>query len=153
VRQGSEEYLDSEKYEIRHWNLDQPESLRPLIARVNAIRNENEAFQSDWSLKFHSVDNDQLICYSKESDDGANLILTVVNLDPHYTQAGFVTLPLGELDIPADRGYEVEDLLTGQRFMWQGPRNYVELNPQRLPGHILRIRRRTRVETDFEYFL
>jgi len=153
VRAGSEEYLDSEKYEIRHWDLDSSENLRPLIARVNAIRKENEALQADWSLKFHAVDNDQLICYSKESNDRSNLILVVVSLDPHYTQSGFVTLPLEELDIPADRGYEAEDLLTGQRFIWQGSRNYVELSPQRLPGHILRIRRRIKVETDFEYFL
>ena len=129
VRHGSEEYLDSEKYEIRHWDLERPDSLRPLIARVNAIRNENAALQNDWSLKFHSTDNDQLIAYTKESDDRSNLILTVVNLDPHHTQSGFVTLPLEELGISADRGFEAEDLLTGERYMWQGPRNYVELNP------------------------
>ena len=103
VRHGSEEYLDSEKYQIRHWDLDRADSLRPLMARVNTIRNENEALQSDWSLKFHYADNDQLICYSKESDDRSNLILVVVNLDPHHTQAGFVTLPLDQLEIPPDR--------------------------------------------------
>jgi starch synthase (maltosyl-transferring) len=153
IRQGSEEYLNSEKYEIRHWDLFQPNTLRPLIARVNAIRNENEALQNDWSLKFHPVDNDQLLCYSKESADRSNLILTVVNLDPRFTQAGFVTLPLGDLEIPADRGYEAEDLLSGERYLWHGPRNYVELNPQRLPGHVLKIHRRLKIETDFEYFL
>jgi starch synthase (maltosyl-transferring) len=153
VRQESEEYLNSEKYEIRHWDIDRPDTLRPLIARINTIRKENEALQSDWSLKFHFVDNDQLICYTKESEDRSNLILTVVNLDPHYTQSGFVTLPLDELEIPADRGYEAEDLLTGQRYLWNGPRNYVELNPQRLCGHILKLHRRLKIETDFEYFL
>ena len=153
VRHGSEEYLDSEKYQIRHWDLDRADSLRPLMARVNNIRNENEALQSDWSLKFHYADNDQLICYSKESDDRANLILVVVNLDPHHTQAGFVTLPLDELEIPPDRAYEAEDLLTGERYLWHGPRNYVELNPTTRSGHILKIHRRLKVETDFEYFL
>ena len=153
VRHGSEEYLDSEKYQIRHWDLDRADSLRPLMARVNTIRNENEALQSDWSLKFHYVDNDQLICYSKESDDRSNLILVVVNLDPHYTQAGFVTLPLDLLEIPQDRAYEAEDLLTGDRYLWHGPRNYVELNPASRSGHILKIHRRLKVETDFEYFL
>ena len=97
VRRGSEEYLNSEKYEIRHWDLERSESLRPLIARVNEIRQQNPAMQSDWGLKFHSCENDQLICYSKESEDRSNLILTVVNLDPHHTQSGFVTLPLEEL--------------------------------------------------------
>jgi starch synthase (maltosyl-transferring) len=79
--------------------------------------------------------------------------LTVVNLDPHHTQSGFVTLPLVELEIPQDRGYEAEDLLTGARYLWNGPRNYVELNPSHLPGHILRIHRRLKIETDFDYFL
>jgi starch synthase (maltosyl-transferring) len=153
VRRGSEEYLNSEKYEIRHWDLEQADSLRPLIARINEIRKENAALQSDWSLKFHPTENDQLICYSKESEDRSNLILTVVNLDPHHTQAGFVTLPLEELQIPQDRGYEAEDLLTGARYLWNGPRNYVELNPSRMPGHILKIHRRMKIETDFDYFL
>jgi starch synthase (maltosyl-transferring) len=158
VRRGSEEYLDSEKYEIRHWDLERPDSqgmdsLRPLIAPVNAIRNENEALQNDWSIRFHSTENEQLISYTKESEDRSNLILTVVNLDPHHTQSGFVTLPLVELEIPLDRGYEAEDLLTGARYLWNGPRNYVELNPSNLPGHILRIHRRLKIETDFDYFL
>ncbi len=153
VRRGSEEYLNSEKYEIRHWDLDRAESMRPLITRVNEIRKGNAALQNDWSIRFHSTENEQLISYTKESDDRSNLILVVVNLDPHYTQAGFVTLPLGELEIPLDRGYEAEDLLTGARYLWNGPRNYVELNPSRLPGHILRIQRRLKIESDFDYFL
>src|SRR5579863_3032024 len=153
IRRGSEEYLDSEKYEIRHWDLERPDSLRPLLARVNQIRNENEALQNDISLRFHAIENDQLMAYTKESEDRSNLILTVVNLDPHRTQSGFVTLALDELEIPADRGYEAEDLLTGERYLWHGPRNYVELNPARQPGHILKIHRRLKIETDFEYFL
>jgi starch synthase (maltosyl-transferring) len=153
MRHGSEEYLDSEKYEIRQWDLERADSLRPLIARVNQIRNTNAALQSDWSLRFYSTDNDQLICYSKESEDRANLLLMVVNLDPHHTQSGFVTLPLGDLEIPLDRAYEAEDLLTGERYLWHGPRNYVELNPTRQSGHILKLHRRMKIETDFEYFL
>jgi starch synthase (maltosyl-transferring) len=153
VRHGSEEYLNSEKYEIRTWDLDRSDSLRDLITIVNNVRNNNEALQSDWSLKFHATDNDQLICYSKESEDRTNLIVVVVNLDPHYTQSGFVNLPLDELQIPQDRAYEAEDLLTGSRYLWHGPRNYVELNPARLPGHFLKIHRQLKVETDFEYFL
>lgn len=153
VRRGSEEYLNSEKYEIRHWDLDSPDSLRPLIAKVNGIRNGNAALQSDWSLKFYATENDQIICYSKEAEDRSNLILAVVNLDPHHTQAGFVTLPLWELQIPEDRAYEAEDLLTGERYLWHGPRNYVELHPERIPGHILKIHRQLKAESDFEYFL
>jgi starch synthase (maltosyl-transferring) len=153
VRHGSEEYLDSEKYEIRHWDLDRPDSLQPLIARVNAIRNTNAALQNDWSLRFHSCDNDSIICYTKESQDRSNLLLTVVNLDPRRAQWGFVTLPLDEWEIPQDRGFEAEDLLSGERYLWQGPRNYIELNPALRSGHILKIHRRLKAETDFEYFL
>lgn len=153
VRRGSEEYLNSEKYEIRHWDLDRPDSLQPFIARVNAIRNANPALQYDWSLRFHNIENDQILCYTKESADRSNLILTVVNLDPRYTQSGFVNLPLTELEIPGDRSYEAEDLLSGERYLWNGPRNYVELNPAQRSGHILKIHRRLKVETDFEYFL
>jgi starch synthase (maltosyl-transferring) len=153
VRHGSEEYLNSEKYEIRHWELNRADSLKPQVARVNQIRNTNEALQNDWSLKFHPADNDQIICYSKESEDRSNLLVTVVNLDPHHTQSGFVTLPLNDLEIPQDRAYEAEDLLNGERYLWHGPRNYVELDPSRRAGHILKIHRRMKVETDFEYFL
>jgi starch synthase (maltosyl-transferring) len=153
VRRGSEEYLDSEKYEIRHWDLDRSDSLRGLMATVNSIRNNNLALQSDWSLLFHPTDNEQILCYSKESEDRANLILVVVNLDPHHTQAGFVNLPLDQLAIPQDRAFEAEDLLTGARYLWYGPRNYVELNHERSSGHILKIHRQLKVESDFEYFL
>ena len=120
---------------------------------MNAIRNENEALQGDWSLRFHFTENDQLICYTKESEDRTNLLLIVVNLDPHHTQSGFISLPLGDLEIPFDRGYEAEDLLTGERYLWHGPRNYVELNPSRQTGHIFKIHRHLKVESDFEYFL
>jgi starch synthase (maltosyl-transferring) len=150
LRPGSEEYLDSEKYQIRTWDLDRPDSLRDFIAAVNAIRIANQALHSDWSLRFHFTDNEQLLCYSKESEDHANLIVVVVNLDPHYTQAGFVTLPLNEFEIPQDVPFEVEDLLTESRYTWNGPRNYVELNPATLPGHILRIERKISVEPDLE---
>jgi len=153
LRAGSEEYLDSEKYQIRYWDLGKPDSLRELIALVNRIRHENPALQSDWQLNFHPVDNEQLICYSKRSQDGTNLVVMVVNLDPHHTQSGFVELPLDEWKIEEDRPYQANDLLTGARYVWSGRRNYVEINPASVPGHIFRIRRRLRVETDFEYFL
>ncbi len=153
IRPGSEEYLHSEKYEIRHWDLKSPESLRPLLTRVNEIRNGNPALENDWSIRFYRVDNGQLLCYSKESEDRSNLLLMVVNLDPHNTQAGSVTLPLDELDIPRDSAYEVEDLLTGEKYLWHGERNYLELNPARQAGHILKIHRKIKVETDFEVFL
>ena len=80
-------------------------------------------------------------------------MLVVVNLDPHHTQAGFVTLPLDEVAIPQNRAYEAEDMLSGERYLWHGPRNYVELNPERRSGHILKIHLGMKAETDFESFL
>jgi starch synthase (maltosyl-transferring) len=153
VRAGSEEYLDSEKYQIRQWHLDAPASLRGLISAVNRVRRDNIALQSDWSLDFHPVDNEQIICYSKRSADGVNLIVVVVNLDPFRTQAGFVTLPLDEFQIEEDSRYQVHDQLSDARYVWTGRRNYVELNPASIPAHIFLIRRRLRGEADFEYFL
>ena len=153
LRPGSEEYLHSEKYQIREWSLDHPDSLRDLIALINRIRNTNPALQNDWTLQFHPVDNEQLLCYSKSAPDGSNLTLMVVNLDPYHVQSGFVDLPLTKLGIEEGRPYQANDLLTGARYVWNGSRNYVELRPDGVPAHILQIRRRLRVENDFEYFL
>jgi starch synthase (maltosyl-transferring) len=153
LRPGSEEYLDSEKYQIRVWDINRPDSLKDLIARINRIRRENAALQSDASLRFHEVDNEQLIAYSKMSGDSANIILVVVNLDPHHTQSGWVELPLAQYGLEPHQEYQVHDLVTDARFLWQGPRNYVELNPHVMPAHIFRLRRRVRSEQDFDYFL
>ena len=94
---GSEEYLDSEKYQLRHWDLDRRDSLKPLISRINRIRKDNPALQSNRHVHFHPIDNEELICYSKRTHDRSNLVLVVVNLDPHYTQAGWVELDLKSL--------------------------------------------------------
>jgi starch synthase (maltosyl-transferring) len=150
---GKEEYLDSEKYEIRHWDLERPESLRNLIARVNLIRRENPALQSNDNLRFHPVDNEQIIAYTKTTADRSNQILTVVNLDPHHVQAGWVELPLDVLGIDPHQPYQMHDLLSDRRFLWHGPRNYVELNPHDVPAHIFRVRRRVRTEHDFDYYM
>ena len=150
---GSEEYLDSEKYQIRGWDRDSPDSLRELITLVNRVRHENPALQSDRGLRFHPTENDQLVAYTKSTPDLADVVLTVVNVDPHHTQAGMVTLPIEELGIRRDRGYQAHELLSGARYLWNGPRNYVEINPHAIPAQIFRFRRRLRSEHDFEYFL
>ena len=149
---GSEEYLDSEKYEVRRWDLDRPDSLAEFIARVNRIRRENPALQTDRTLRFHPVENEQLIAYSKSNGGGQNLIVTVVNLDPYNTQGGWLNLPLEPLGLEDERPFQVHDLLTEARYIWQGPRHYVELNPNVVPAHVFRIRQRVRTEQDFEYF-
>jgi starch synthase (maltosyl-transferring) len=136
---GSEEYLDSEKYELKHWNTDDPASLRDLIARVNRIRRENRALQNDRSLKFHPTDNPQVICYSKTADDPANTIVVLVNLDPVWNQSGFVTLDFHALGLDGARLLEAQDLLTNETYLWRGARNYFELRPVSRPAHILRV--------------
>lgn len=150
---GSEEYLDSEKYQLRSWDRERPSSLRDFIARVNRIRRENPSLQSDHGLIFHAVDNDMLIAYSKTSPNGIESVLVVANLDPHYTQSGWVTMDLSALGLPADTTFQMDDLLSGARFLWRGARNFVSLEPQHSPGHIFRVRRRVRTERDFDYFL
>ena len=150
---GREEYLNSEKYEIRHWDRDRQDSLREVIARVNRIRHENPALHGDWSLRFHQITNDRLIAYTKSTDDRSNTILVVVNVDPHYTHAGFLELPLEELGLDPTQPYQVHDLLGNARYIWNGPRNYVELNPAVMPAHIFRMRRHLARENDFDYFL
>ena len=148
---GSEEYLDSEKYQLRKWQPDG--AMRELIAIVNRIRRDNPALQTDRGLRFHFTENDQLLAYSKSTPDNANVVLAVVNVDPHHVQRGWVNLPLDELGIERDRPYQAHELITGARYLWSGPRNYVEVNPISMPGQIFLFRRRVRTEHDFEYFL
>ena len=149
---GSEEYLNSEKYEIRNWEIGRPDSLKDYMTRLNRIRHENPALQQNWNLQFYPVDNDELICYSKWSDDFADFILVVVNLDAYHTQNGWVELSLESLGLDPRQPYQLHDLLSGSRFLWHGARNYVELNPQVVPAHIFRLRRKVRTERDFEYY-
>ncbi|HEY5764880.1 MAG TPA: alpha-1,4-glucan--maltose-1-phosphate maltosyltransferase, partial [Candidatus Deferrimicrobiaceae bacterium] len=138
---GKEEYLDSEKYQLRHWEIDRPDSLREVIALVNRIRRENPALQSDGNLRFHDVDNDRMIAYSKSTPDRSSIILTVVNLDPHYTQSGWIELPLEELGLDPAAPFQGHDLLSGARYLWHGRRIYLELRPHEIPAHIVRLRR------------
>ena len=150
---GSEEYLDSEKYEIKDWDIERPDSLKDLIARVNRIRRENPALQSDRNLMFHQVDNDQLLCFSKQTDDRSNIILVVVNLDPHHIHTGWLDISLEPLGLEPHQPFQVHDLLGDARFLWHGSRNYVEINPQVVAAHVFRIRHRIRTERDFDYFM
>jgi starch synthase (maltosyl-transferring) len=150
---GSEEYLDSEKYEIKHWNRASADSLKDFIARMNRIRKDNPALKCDGSLLFHDIDNEQMICYTKRTEDLSNIVVVVVNLDPHHVQSGWVSIPLEPLRLGAADSYQAHDLLTGARFLWHGARNYVQLDPKNGPAHILRLRRRIRREQDFDYFM
>jgi starch synthase (maltosyl-transferring) len=150
---GSEEYRDSEKYQLRHWSLERPDSLSSLIVRVNRVRRDNRALQIDGTLRFCPIDNEQMIAYVKSDQATGNIILTVVNLDPYNVQSGWVDLDLGTLQIESDRPYQVHDLLSDQRYQWRGRHNYVMLDPRRMPAHVFRLRRHLRSERDFDYFI
>lgn len=154
---GGEEYLDSEKYEIKHWDVDSPRSLKDLIARVNRIRRENPALQSDVGLHFHPTDNPQVICYSKSNynksgRDRSDIVIVVCNLDPFHAQTGWIDLDLGSLGLDSTHAFQAHDLLSDGRFVWRGARNYFELTPESLPAHVMKVRRLVRTERDFDYY-
>jgi len=139
--EGSEEYLDSEKYQIRHWDVDRPDSLRHFLGRLNEIRRAHVALQRNDTLRFHHIDNDQLLCWSKQAGNAGDAVLCVVNLDPWSAQAGWTWLDLEALGLPGDATFAVHDLLTDARYEWHGPRNFVELDPRSVPAHVLAIGR------------
>jgi starch synthase (maltosyl-transferring) len=145
VREGSEEYLDSEKYQIRVRDYSRSDSLAELIARVNAIRRAHPALQYDWGLQFHETDNEQLLCFSKRAPVTAagtpvmpiDPVLVVVNLDPANMQHGHIKLPLYDWNIPLDGAVEARDLLSGETYLWHGEWNYVRLDPPGRVAHVL----------------
>lgn len=150
---GSEEYLHSEKYEAHYHDLQRPDSLRDFIARVNRVRREHAALQNEGQVQFHPIENGQLLCYTRTTEDLSEILLIIVNLDPYHTQSGWVELPLVELGLGPAEAFQLHDLLSDARYLWQGARNFVELNPHVIPAHIFRVRRRVRTERDFEYYL
>ncbi|PWD99142.1 alpha-1,4-glucan--maltose-1-phosphate maltosyltransferase [Marinilabilia rubra] len=150
---GKEEYLNSEKYELKDWDINHPGSLKKVITRINKIRRENKALQNTHSLKFHDINNEALLCYSKTSDDLSSIILVVVNLDPHYTHHGWIHLPVKDFDMDKHTSYQVHDLLSGAFYLWNGEHNYVEIDPGIMPVHIFKVRKRVRTEQDFDYFM
>ena len=138
---GREEYFASEKYQLKERDWDAPGNIKELMTKLNRIRRENRALHFYDNLRFHPCDNGALLFYSKMTPARDSIILVVVNLDPLYTQSGWVEVPIedfGEIDTDS---YEVHDLLTDTRYIWHGKRNYVALHPGLQPAHILRVRR------------
>jgi starch synthase (maltosyl-transferring) len=136
---GSEEYYNSEKYEIKHWDINRQDSLKDVISRVNDIRRENLALHRNRNLWFNTTDSEYLLCFSKHTDDLSNIILTVVNLDPHNTRSGMVNVPMQAWGFDTESPYRVYDLLNDKTYQWQGEWNYVELNPDISPAHIFHL--------------
>jgi starch synthase (maltosyl-transferring) len=131
---GSEEYAFSEKYEVRHWDLKDPNGIGDFVARMNEVRRAHPALQHNDSLRFHPVDNEALIAYSKRRGD--DIVVVVVNLDPVHRQSGWVELDLHALGIDTGTPFDLQDLLTGARYRWEGSRNFVILDPASVPAHV-----------------
>jgi starch synthase (maltosyl-transferring) len=138
--QGSEEYLHCEKYEVRHWDLDAPASLAPFIGHLNRVRRAHPALRRNDTLRFHTIDNDQIVAWSKTDEASGDAVLAFVSLDPAYVQSGWTALDLGALGIAGeDEPFGVRDLLTGATYAWRGSRNFVRLDPTTVPGHVFEI--------------
>ncbi len=153
ARPGAEEYIDNEKFQLRSWNLEDPSSLRDVITLVNRVRRENTALQQTNRIAFHRTDNDAVMAYSKRSEDGASVVLVVVNLDPRHKHGAWVELDLAELGIAPGESFQVHDVFSDSRYFWNGARNYIELDPLLFPATLFVVRRKVRSEHDFEYFL
>jgi starch synthase (maltosyl-transferring) len=148
----SEEYLHSEKYEIRCWDREAPGSLRLFITTLNRVRRENPALQSTNNLEFYPSESDSVLFYGKSTQDRCNSVLVAVNLDPFHPLKARIRIPIEELGIGPGKSYLVQDLLTGDNFIWQGAWNTVELDPARTPARLFRVRTWLRRESDFDYY-
>ncbi len=138
---GREEYLDSEKYQFKERDWNAPGNIKDWISRLNKIRKENRALQFYTNLRFHDADNDAILFYSKMTAARDNIILVVVNLDPHRKQNSFVYVPIESFGQMESDVYQVQDLLSGATYTWRGSRNYVELDPDIQPAHVFLVRR------------
>ncbi|MCX8094107.1 MAG: alpha-1,4-glucan--maltose-1-phosphate maltosyltransferase, partial [Candidatus Goldbacteria bacterium] len=133
---GKEEYNNNEKYEIKYWNLDLPGNLKTEISKINKIRRDNKALQSNRNFRILGSDNPQIIAYAKATDDFKNIVMVVVNLDPNNTQSAWVEVPSDWLGITSDSIYEIVDIFNDTSYKWKGQWNFVILNPNITQAHI-----------------
>ncbi|MBN2737069.1 MAG: alpha-1,4-glucan--maltose-1-phosphate maltosyltransferase [Spirochaetales bacterium] len=149
---GKEEYLNSEKYQYKVWDWDRPGNIKDFIKKLNLIRKQNPALHRYRNLEFYQAENDNILFYGKADENVHNIILVVVNLDPYKKQESYIYLPLEKYNIKANETYQVLDLISGQRFYWQGTKNFISLDPDNQPCHIFRILKWSHREQDFDYF-
>ena len=138
---GREEYRDSEKYQWKERDWNAPGNIKDWIAQLNKIRKENRALQSYDNLRFYHADNDAILFYGKMTPARDNIILIVVNLDPHRKQNSYIDVPIDQFGQMESDVYQVHDLLSDARYTWRGRQNYVELDPEIQPAHVFRVRR------------
>ncbi len=140
LREGSEEYAASEKYQLRDWDLGRSDSLEPLLKRLNAIRRAQPAMQHDSTLRFHNCDDPAMLAWSKTDPNGHGApVLVVAAADPGRDAVGEVDIDWAQLGLAYDADYELTDHLGGGSYRWHGARNYVELSPQGLAAHVFTV--------------
>ena len=140
VREGSEEYLDSEKYQLRSWALDRDDSLAPLLERLNRIRREQRALRNLHTLHVHACEDPAILCFSKTDPAGGRPVLVVVNLDPFNRHSAFVDVDLAAIGLPYGTEFDVVDQLGGVTYRWSGNLNYVDLAPWSASAHVFSVR-------------
>src|SRR6185437_7658910 len=134
---GTEDYVYSEKYQVRYWNRAQPGNISGLITAVNRIRREHPALQHTSNIAFHPSSNDHILFFSKEWS--GDLLFIIINLDPHRAQEGWMDVPAPQFGLPAS--FLVRDLLADKTFEWKNSRNFVRLDPSSMPAHLLKVSR------------
>lgn len=149
---GREEYIDSEKYQFKQRDWNAPGNIKALLTALNRIRNENRALHELANLQFLHAENDQILFYAKATAALDNILLIAVNLDPWNAQSAWLEVPVESFGLSPDATYQVHDLLTGERFLWHGRRNYIALDPHARPAHVFRLRRRVASERDFDLY-
>lgn len=137
--EGKEEYFNSEKYEVRHYDWKKTNRMTDIMSLINKIRKENAALQSTWNIQFCPIENQNIMAYLKATDDLSNIILVAVNLDAYHGQSGYVQLPKDRLRLPNKINIKVHDLVTDEHYTWTQEWNYVDLNPNKMPFHILKL--------------
>ncbi|MBF0485895.1 MAG: alpha-1,4-glucan--maltose-1-phosphate maltosyltransferase [Candidatus Omnitrophica bacterium] len=150
---GKEEYTDSEKYEIKNWDWNRAGNIKDVLTKLNKIRRENPALHMTRNIRFCNINNDQLLAFYKATGDYSNIVIVIVNLDSRHPQSGTLELPIHEFGISKDRPYAAHDLLTDEKFIWQGEKNFVELKAVKSMAHIIRVTKELHREQDFDYFL
>jgi starch synthase (maltosyl-transferring) len=153
IKEGSEEYMNSEKYEIRKWNVYDKKSISDFIGKVNEIRNNNRIYQSNINFEFLNIDNESLLAFARYSDDYSNIHIIIINLDANWKQSGWLEVPIDKFNIERKKPYQVYDKLNNNYYIWNGSKNYIELNPENKTSHVFEIRKLKRTEENFDYYV
>ncbi len=153
IKEYSEEYMNSEKYEICKWNIDNKRSISHFISKVNGIRNNNSIYRSNINFEFLNIDNENLLAFARYSDDFSDIHIIIINIDTNWKQAGWLELPIDKFNIERGKPYQVYDQLNNNYYIWNDNKNYIELNPKNKIAHVFEIRKLKKTEKNFDYYI